>query len=45
MYCKQGFDADNIELCLRWYITCGLSYRDHEEMMAERGVELTHRIR
>jgi hypothetical protein len=30
-------DADIIELCARWHITCRLSYRDLVEMMAKRG--------
>jgi transposase-like protein len=39
---KRVFDADIIELCVRWYITCRLSYRDLVEMMAERGVQVCH---
>ena len=31
-----------IILCVRWYLTYKLSYRDLQEMMAERGVELAH---
>ena len=42
MYRKRVFDADIIELCVRWYITYRLSYRDLVEMMAERGVEVAH---
>src|SRR5450759_3335403 len=42
MYRKRAFDADIIELCVRWYITYRLSYRDLVEMMAERGVEVAH---
>ncbi len=42
MYRQRGFDADIIELCVRWYITYRLSYRDLVEMMAERGVDLAH---
>src|SRR5450759_668407 len=42
MYRQRAFDADIIELCVRWYITYRLSYRDLEEMMAERGVEDAH---
>jgi transposase-like protein len=34
------FDAEIIELCVRWYITYRLSYRDLVEMMAERAVEV-----
>ena len=42
MYRKRVFDADIIELCVRWYITYRLSYRDLVEMMAERGVKVAH---
>jgi transposase-like protein len=34
---RRPCDADIIELCVRWYITYRLSYRDLVEMMAERG--------
>lgn len=37
---KRAFDAEIIELCVRWYITYRLSYRDLVEMMAERGVKV-----
>ena len=40
IYRKRAFDADIIELCVRWYITYRLSYRDLVEMMAERGVKV-----
>jgi transposase-like protein len=39
MYRQRAFDADIIELCVRWYITYRLSYRDLVEMMAERGIK------
>ena len=42
MYRKRVFDADIIEVCVRWYVTYRLSYRDLVEMMAERGVEVAH---
>jgi transposase-like protein len=42
MYRQRAFDADIIELCVRWSITYRLSYRDLVEMMAERGVEVAH---
>src|SRR5450631_475055 len=42
MYRQRFFDADIIELCVRWYITYRLSYRDLVEMTAERGVEVAH---
>jgi len=31
-----------IVLCLRWYLRYPLSYRDLEEMMAERGLSVDH---
>jgi hypothetical protein len=37
IYRRRRFDAEIIELCVRWYITCRLSYRDLVAMMAERG--------
>ncbi|MEO7208568.1 MAG: hypothetical protein ABI145_17805 [Steroidobacteraceae bacterium] len=40
IYRKRAFDADIIELCVRWYVTYQLSYRDLVEMMAERGVKV-----
>ena len=42
IYRKRAFGADIIELCVRWYITYRLSYRDLVEMMAERGIEVAH---
>jgi transposase-like protein len=42
IYRKRAFDADIIELCVRWYISFRLSYRDLVEMMAERGVKVAH---
>ncbi|MDZ4872138.1 MAG: IS6 family transposase ISAcma1 [Chroococcidiopsis cubana SAG 39.79] len=36
------FQADIILLNVRWYCRYALSYRDLEEMMAERGVEVDH---
>ena len=38
----RHFDPSIIILCVRWYITYKLSYRDLRDMMAERGVELAH---
>ena len=38
----RHFDRSIIILCVRWYITYKLSYRDLVEMMAERGVILSH---
>ena len=31
-----------IVLAVRWYLRFGLSYRDVEELLAERGVEVDH---
>jgi transposase-like protein len=42
MYRRRVFDAQLIELCVRWYITYRLSYRDLVEMMAERGIHVAH---
>jgi hypothetical protein len=42
LYRKRAFDAAIIELCVRWYISYRLSYRDLVEMMAERGVKVAH---
>ena len=36
------FDQEIIVLCVRWYLTFKLSSRDLVQMMAERGITLTH---
>jgi transposase, IS6 family len=36
------FPAEIIVLALGWYLRYGLSYRDVEELLAERGVEVDH---
>jgi transposase-like protein len=41
-YRKRAFDADNVELYVRWYITNRVSSRDLVEMMAERGIQVAH---
>ena len=38
----RHFDREIIVLCVRWYLRYGLSYRDLEELLAERGVEVDH---
>jgi hypothetical protein len=38
----RHFDREIIVLCVRWYLRFKLSSRDLVQMMAERGVELTH---
>ena len=36
------FPPDVIVLAIRWYLHYGLSYRDLEELLVERGVEVDH---
>jgi transposase-like protein len=36
------FPPDVIVLAVRWYLRFGLSYRDVEELLVERGVEVDH---
>jgi transposase-like protein len=36
------FPPDVILLAVRWYLRYGLSYRDIEELLAERGVDVDH---
>jgi transposase-like protein/predicted enzyme related to lactoylglutathione lyase len=36
------FPPDVIVVAVRWYLRFGLSYRDVEELLAERGVEVDH---
>lgn len=38
----RHFQAEIIVLCVRWYLRYALSYRDLEEMMAERGLHVDH---
>jgi transposase-like protein len=38
----RHFDQEIIVLCVRWYITFKLSFRDLVQMMAERGITLSH---
>ena len=42
IYRRRVFDAELIELCICWYISYRLSYRDLVETMAERGVQVAH---
>jgi hypothetical protein len=42
IYRRRRFNAEIIELCVRWYITYRLSYRDLQAMMAERGIVVSH---
>ena len=36
------FPPDVIVVAVRWYLRFGLSYRDLEELLAERGIEVDH---
>jgi transposase, IS6 family len=38
------FPPEVILLAVRWYLRYGLSYRDLEELLAERGIEVNHVI-
>ncbi len=42
LYKPHRFPAEIIRHCVRLYFRCCLSYRDIEELMAQRGVTLTH---
>jgi transposase-like protein len=42
IYRRRRFQPEIIELCVRWYLTYRLSYRDLVEMVAERGVTISH---
>ncbi len=36
------FPCEVISVAVRWYLRYGLSYRDVEELLAERGVDVDH---
>jgi transposase-like protein len=38
----RGFQPEVIVLVVRWYLRFGLSYRDVEELLAERGIDVDH---
>jgi IS6 family transposase len=38
----RHFESEVILLCIRWYLRYSLSYRDLEEIMAERGLSVDH---
>jgi IS6 family transposase len=38
----SGFPPDVITVAVRWYLRYGLSYRDVEELLAERDVAVDH---
>ncbi len=39
---RRHFEKEFIILCVQWYISYKVSYRDLREMMAERGVAVAH---
>jgi transposase-like protein len=41
-FARFRFPPDVIVLAVRWYLRFGLSYRDVEELLTERGVEVDH---
>jgi hypothetical protein len=42
MFKGRHFDRSVILLCVRWYLADGLSLRNLEEMMAERGISVDY---
>ena len=42
LFKRHRFDRLVMVLCVRWYLSYQLSYRDLVEMMAERGLVLAH---
>jgi putative transposase len=42
MFKGRHFNRSVILLCVRWYLAYGLSLRNLEEMMAERGISVDH---
>jgi transposase-like protein len=38
----RHFEAEIIHVCVRWYLRYALSYRDLEELMLERGLQVDH---
>lgn len=38
LFAGRHFDAEIVVLCVRWYISFKLSYRDLVSMMSERGI-------
>ncbi len=39
---RHRYSKDVILQCVYWYLRYSLSYRDLEEMMRERGIEVDH---
>lgn len=41
-HARYRFLREVIAVAVRWYLRCGLSYRDVEELLCERGIEVDH---
>ncbi len=41
-FASYRFPPEVIMLAVRWYLRYGLSHRDVEELLIERGIELDH---
>ena len=41
IYYRRRYTPEVIELCVRWYVTYRLSYRDISAMMAERDISVS----
>ena len=42
MFTRFRFPREVIAIAVRWYLRYGLSYRDVEKLLAERGVTVDH---
>ena len=42
LFAGRHFDAEIVVLCVRWYLSFKLSYRDLVSMMGERGIAMAH---
>ncbi len=42
LFVGRHFDAEIVVLCVRWYLSFKLSYRDLVSMMGERGIAMAH---
>jgi len=42
LFAGRHFDAEIVVVCVRWYLSFKLSYRDLVSMMSERGINIAH---
>ena len=42
LFAGRHFDKEIVVLCVRWYLSFKLSYRDLVSMMSQRGISLAH---